>query len=85
VRVGIALIGRDNAHFSRQLAVAWLPCIAVLIKWRSRPRQAAARSCCRRAILFVGPAHDDPERIVGQRALQRLGLTLARHLQITDH
>jgi hypothetical protein len=24
--------------FSRQLAIAWLACIAVLIKWRSRPR-----------------------------------------------
>ena len=32
------------------------------------------RSCCRRAILFVGPAHDDPERIVRQWPLQRLGL-----------
>ena len=43
-----------------------------VIKWRSRPRQAAARSCCRRAILFVGPAHDDPERVIRQWPLQRL-------------
>ena len=39
----------------------------------SRPYQVAVTStagrgpswsCCRRAILFVGPAHDDPERVI---------------------
>jgi hypothetical protein len=30
-----------------------------------------AYSCCR-LVLFVGPAHDDPERVVQQRSLQRL-------------
>jgi hypothetical protein len=33
---------------------------------------ASARSC-RRLVLFVGPAHDDPERVVRQWPLQRLG------------
>jgi hypothetical protein len=37
-------------------------------------RRGPSWSCCRRAILFVGPAHDDPERVIRQRALQRLGL-----------
>jgi hypothetical protein len=35
---------------------------------------APGLSCCRRAILFVGPAHHDPERVIRQRALQRLGV-----------
>jgi len=34
-------------------------------------------SRCRRAILFVSPAHHDPERIVRQWPLQRLGLMVA--------
>jgi hypothetical protein len=29
----------------------------------------------RRAILFVGPAHDDTECVIRQRWLQRLGST----------
>ncbi len=41
-----------------------------------RGHAAAARSQARKhiilAILFLGPAHDDPERIVRQRSLQRL-------------
>ena len=32
------------------------------------------RSRCRRAIFFVGPAHDDPERVIRQWPLQCLGL-----------
>src|SRR5712672_1494081 len=45
----------------------------------SRPYQVAvtARAIVhagRCAILFVGPAHDDPERIIRQRPLQRLSL-----------
>jgi hypothetical protein len=31
-------------------------------------------SCYRRAVLLVGPAHDDPERVIRQWPLQRLGL-----------
>jgi hypothetical protein len=34
---------------------------------------APGLSCCRRAILFVGPAHHDPERVIRQWPLQRLG------------
>jgi hypothetical protein len=32
-------------------------------------------------ILFVGPAHDDPERIIRQRALQCLGLVPGARIQ----
>ena len=49
------------------------------------PYQRDHWSCCHRAIAFVGPAHDDPERIVRQWPLQRLRLTLTRYLQIADH
>ena len=38
----------------------WLPCIAALIKLRSR--RGPSWSCRRRAVLFVDPAHHDPER-----------------------
>jgi hypothetical protein len=38
-------------------------------------------SCCRRAVLFVGPTHDDPERIVRQWPLQRLGLVHGARIQ----
>ena len=41
--------------------------LAALIKWRSRHG-------CRRAILFVGSAHDNPERVIRLWPLQRLGL-----------
>jgi hypothetical protein len=33
----------------------------------------AVTSGCRRAILFVGSAHDNPERAIRQGPLQRLG------------
>jgi len=36
------------------------------------------RSCCR-AILFVGPAHHDPERIVRQRTSWRAHPNVAPH------
>ena len=45
--------------------------LAALIKWRSRHG-------CRRAILFVGPAHDDPERVIRQWPLQRLSFVPRR-------
>jgi hypothetical protein len=38
----------------------------------------ASWSGYRRAILFVGPAHVDPERIIWQWPLQRLGLVPRR-------
>jgi hypothetical protein len=38
----------------------------------------ASWSRCRRAILFVGPTHDDPERIIRQWSLQRLRLVPRR-------
>jgi hypothetical protein len=41
-------------------------------------------SCCRRAILFVGPAHDDPERIIRQRSLQCLRLIPWRAHPLTN-
>src|SRR5258708_16502866 len=37
-------------------------------------RRGPSWSCCRRAILFLSTAHDDPERVIRQRPLQRLGL-----------
>ena len=39
---------------------------------RQRANRSPSLSCCRRAILFVGAAHDDPERIIRQRPLQGL-------------
>ena len=61
--------GGGAGHLRRQ---AWL-----------RRKQRSSWSCCRLAILFVGPAHDDPERIVRHWPLQRLGFVPRRaHPQI---
>src|SRR3984893_11122278 len=63
-----------EVHFScpatlRKMAL-WLPCIAVLIKWRSR--RGPSWSCWHPPILFFRASPHDPEYIVRQRSLQCL-------------
>ncbi|MCP1776034.1 hypothetical protein ABIF65_006797 [Bradyrhizobium japonicum] len=41
-------------------------------------KERVVELCSRRAILFIGPAHDDTERVIRQRWLQRLGLVPRR-------
>jgi len=47
--------------------------------------EEVARTSCRRPIFFIRAAHHDLKRIFRQWPLQRLRLTLTRHLQIADH
>jgi hypothetical protein len=50
----------------------------VIIKGRGVLLMSRGIPCCRRAILFVGPAQDDPERVVRQDALALLSRGIYR-------
>jgi len=52
---------------------------------RRKPGRLPSWSCSRRAILFVGFARDDPQRIVWQRALQPLGSSHGTRTPHVEH